>query len=116
MQLTILALLAAIALSPVTFAQNCNCPPTADGGADSLASQSESDGTLKCFYYYGSGPITSPIHGGPGPVLPSCDYDAASGALTGSGDGEYSENAGWNIWFAGFGVFVVVVGEGKSNL
>jgi len=87
MQFNLLAILAALALAPAALAKECNCPASADNGADALASQSKSDGTLTCFYYYGSGPITTPpgIHGGPGPVLPSCDYDAHTGALTGSG-------------------------------
>jgi hypothetical protein len=74
MQLPTFALLALAAL-PAAFA-HCNCPSSADGGADALASQSLADGSLTCFYYYGSGPITT--GGGPGPELPSCDYNAVS--------------------------------------
>ncbi|KZP00992.1 hypothetical protein CALVIDRAFT_595124 [Calocera viscosa TUFC12733] len=92
MQFHIIVLLAALGAASASAVprQACTgtyvCPPETNNGIPLANEFDNNPGELACFYG-----VTNPNEGPVGPVLPSCDYDSATGALTASNifqDGE----------------------------
>ncbi|KZT53016.1 hypothetical protein CALCODRAFT_501522 [Calocera cornea HHB12733] len=91
MQASVVVLLAALGLASANALPRDVCTgtyvcPTETNNGIPLAHEFDNPGEIACFYG-----VTNPNEGPVGPVLPSCDYDSSTGALTSSNifqDGE----------------------------
>jgi len=84
MQYKLLVVLAALGAASASVLPRDVCTgtykcPTETTNGIPLATEFDNPGEIACFYG-----VTNPNFKGVGPVLPSCDYDSTTGALTAS--------------------------------